>query len=230
MQDQLEIAEKVRSGEYFREAREVYDLGVHDPMSERYMYTFITALALIILLITLKAMQDFYPLNDQVPIIMSAEDNGDDVTHIVSLMQQKSDNPSEMLLRYLVKHYIVTREEYDIATFDRDTGGVKSQSSDTVQKEYVDLIDPSNPDSPLAQYQRHSKRKITILALRRLPDEMEVIFEAVVESRTDIKKSRWRANISFQYSGLELDQKTDSAKPVGFVVTKYRSKRIQDVK
>jgi type IV secretory pathway component VirB8 len=61
-------------------------------------------------------------------------------------------------------------------------------------------------------------------------DEMEVIFEAAVESRTDIKKSRWRANISFQYSGLELDQKTGSPSPVNFVVTKYHSKRLQDIK
>jgi len=228
--DYLEIAEKVRTGEYFREARSIYDLGVHDPMAERYMYVFITALALIIFLITLKAMQDLYPLDTSVPIIVSAEDNGDDITHIRPLMHSKAENPGEMLLGFLVSHYVTTREEYDIATFDRDASGVKSQSSDAVQKEYIALIDPVNPESPIALYQRHSKRKISIVSVRIVPEGAEVVFEAAVESRTDIKKSRWIANISFQYSGLELDQNTGEPKPLGFVVTAYHSKRLQDVK
>ena len=49
-EEYLSIAEKVRSGEYFREARSMYDVGVNDPMSERYFYLFITSIALLLLL------------------------------------------------------------------------------------------------------------------------------------------------------------------------------------
>jgi len=226
--DYLEIAEKVRTGEYFREARGMYDLGVHDPMAERYMYIFITFLALVILIVTLKAMQDFYPLNTEIPIITAAEDNGENVTHIHTLLTNKADNPGEALLRFLITNYITAREEYDITTFDRDAGTVKSQSAEEVTKEYQELIDPRNPESPITLYQRHSKRKITVLATQRSDDSMEVIFEAEVDGKNDVKKSHWRANISFQYSGLALDQ-DGKFNPMSFVVTKYHSKRLQDI-
>ena len=56
-EEQLLIAEKVRSGEYFREARHMYDLSVHAPMADRYFYIFITALELIIFFIAFGAAQ-----------------------------------------------------------------------------------------------------------------------------------------------------------------------------
>ena len=228
--DHLEIAEKVRTGEYFREARAIYDLGVHDPMAERYMYVFITALALVIFIITLKGIQDLYPLNTRIPMIIAADDNGEAVPNIRSLIQSKTDDPQEVVLRFLAQHYVTSWEEYDIATFDRDASGVKSQSAPEVLKTYVDLIDPRNPDSPITLYQRHSKRKVKVLYMKRSGDEMEVVFDAEIESKTDVKKSRWRANISFQYGGLEIDQNKGNAKPIKFVVTKYHTKRLQDVK
>jgi type IV secretory pathway component VirB8 len=230
VKDYLEISEKVRTGEYFREARKMYDLSIHDPMAERYMYVFITVLAIVILLVALGAAQGLYPLKSEVPLIFDTVDPVEDIPRIQGLLYSKDDDPGEAMLRFIVKHYVEVREGYDIATFDRNVNSVKSQSSEEVFREYQSQIDPRNPDSPIAQYQRHSKRKISIVSSRRLSESMEVLFEAVVESRVDIKKSYWRANIAFKYSGVELDEKTGKVKPVIFVVTKYHSKRLQDAK
>lgn len=226
----LRIAEKVRTGEYFREARSMYDVTIHDPMSERYLYVFITGLAVFVLMIALIAVQGLYPLQSAIPLIYITHDFYEDIPHIQSLQTYKNEDPSEALLRFLVKNYILVREEYDIGTFDRDVNSVKSQSSDSVYKEFQQFIDPHNPESPITVYQRHSKRKINVLKIRRLSDGMEVIFEATIDSRTEVKRSHWRANISFQYSGVELDDKTDKVKPMNFVVTAYNSKRLQDMK
>jgi type IV secretory pathway component VirB8 len=57
---------------------------------------------------------------------------------------------------------------------------------------------------------------------------MEVVYEATVESKTDIKKTLWQANIAFNYNGIELDEETGKVKPISFVVTDYRIKRLQD--
>jgi type IV secretory pathway component VirB8 len=226
----LEIAEKVRTGEYFREARGMYDMSVHDPMAERYLYIFITVLALVILAIAQSSMQGLYPLNTQVPLIVDTNDTVEDLPRIQSLVTGKDEAPAESLLRFLVRNYVIMREEYNINTFDRNVNGLKSQSSEAVVKEFQQYIDPRNPDSPITLYQRHSRRHVTVLAIRRVGDGMEVVYDAVVESKTDIKKSRWRADIAFQYSGIELDDKTDKVKPLTFVVTNYHSKRLQDVK
>lgn len=224
--DYREIAQKVQSGEYFREARGMFDISVHDIMADRYLYLLITAVALVIFFITIFAMQGLYPLNKPVPFIYSTHDIVEDIPRMESMLAYKGEDPSEALLRFMTSNYVTIREEYDIATFDRDVNGIKSQTTPAAFKEFQQSIDPRNPDSPITIYQRHSKRKITIVSSKRVNDGMEVVFDAAVEGLGEVKKSRWRANIAFQYSGVALDEKTDKAKPVDFVVTQYRSKRL----
>ncbi len=231
-EDYAAIAESVKSGEYFRKARAMYDLSVHDPMAERYLYLFITALSLLSFIIAFSAMQSLYPLQTPVPFIYSTNNIADDIPHIQSLLARKGENPSAALLRFLVQNYVTLHEEYNIDTFDRDVSGVESQSAPAVAAEFRQAVDPRNPDSPVALYQRHSKRRITIVSSRRIgeADAMEVTYEAAVEGKGEGKKSRWQANIAFNYSGLALDEKTGKVNPVSFVVTQYRSKRLQDIK
>lgn len=226
-EEYLETAEKVRSGEYFREAREMYDLSVHDMMSERYFYIFVTALAVLSFIIAQVAMSSLYPLNNQIPLIVSSDDALEDIPRLRPLMVDRNDNPSDALLLFFTKNYVVAREEYSIDSFDRNVNMVKSQSSDAVVREFMQMIDPRNPDSPITQFQRHSKRRINVLSAKRVGDSVEVLFEAIIEGQNEVKRSHWRANIDFDYSGIALDEKKDKVKPVSFVVTKYRSKRLQ---
>lgn len=226
----LKIANKVRTGEYYREARGMYDTTINDPMSERYIYVFVTFCSVIIFLIAYFAMEGLYPLKRSIPLTYLTHDIIEDMPRVKSLQNFKNENPSEALLRFLVKNYIMLREEYDITTFDRDANGIKSQSSDEVFRQFQQFIDPHNKESPIKVYQRHSRRKIVVLSTRRTPEGMEAIFEAIIDSRTDVKKSHWRVNIAFQYTGVELDEKSDTVKPMSFVVTEYHSKRLQDIK
>ena len=157
----------------------------------------------------------------------------EDLPRMKSLVSHKGENPSEALLRFLVKNYVTMRESYDIETFDRNTNGLKQQSNKTVFAEFQNYISPGNPDSPIVIYQRHSKRSVQIFATKRLEDQdygMEVYFDVTVESRTEVKKSRWQADIAFSYSGVALDENEEKVKPISFVVTKYRTKRLQDFK
>ena len=229
-EDYVEIADKVRTGEYFFEARKMFDVSVHDPMAERYMYLFITVISLLVFMIALHAAQALYPLQSQVPIMFYANDVTEDIPRIQRLQAYKDENPGEAVLRFLVKHYVEMREEYDIVTFDRNTSGIKSQSTEDVIREFQAYISLRNPEGPINLYQRHSRRIIEVVSTKRLPDSMEVIFDATVESKAAVKKSRWRANIAFKYSGIELDEKGEHVKPVNFIVTKYHSKRLQDTK
>lgn len=227
-EDHNYIAESVKTGEYFRRARGMYDMYVHDPISERYLFLFITLISLLIFMNAVTAMRALYPLHPSVPFIFSTFDITEDLPHIDSLLANKGENPSDALLRFFVQNYVMMREEYDIDGFARDVGGVKSNSTPQAFNEFQEMIDPRNIASPIALYQRHSKRKITILSFKQgeQGDSMDVIYEAAVENKGDVKKSRWQANIVFQYNGLALDEKTDKVKPVSFMVTRYRSTRL----
>jgi type IV secretory pathway component VirB8 len=230
-EESTEVAEKIRSGEFFREMHAMYDFSIHDPMVERYVYLLISLLAGLIFLVSVVAVNGLYPLKVSIPFIVSSNDIVEDRPHIRSLITQKGESVSTAVLRFVAQNYVMIREEYDINTFDRDVNGVKSQSSPQTFEEYQRLSDPGNPESPIAQYQRHSKRKVEVLFTRQTGDNsMEVTFEATVIGKTDIKKSNWQANMTFNYSGIALDQSTGKVKPFTFTVTGYKVKRLQDVK
>ena len=210
----------------------MYDITINDPMSERYMYICITTIAILILGVAVYAAQQLYPLERSVPFIFNTHDIVNDLPRMKSLVAQKGENPSEALLRFLVKNYVAMRESYDIETFDRNANGIRQQSIPQVVAEFQSFINPSNPESPIVLYQRHSKRSVIILATKRLVDQdygMEVYFDVTVESQREVKKSRWQADIAFSYSGVELDDTGEKVKPISFVVTKYRTKRLQDI-
>lgn len=225
-----DLTEKIRSGEYYREARNMYDMEVHDTMAERYFYVLITVLSTLILIISVVAMRSFYPLEVSVPFIYSPNDIVEDRPQMRSLLDYKGEDPSAAVLRFLVKNYVIAHEEYQITNLAQRANSVKSQSAPGVVQEYEQIMDARNPESPVAQYQRHSRRHINVLSLRPTSDEgteMEVLYDATVESKTEVKKSHWKANITFRYNGIELDEK-GKPKPLSFLVTQYRTKRLQE--
>jgi type IV secretory pathway component VirB8 len=224
-----EVAEAIRSGEFFRESRSMYDTAVHDPMAERYFYVMITGLAASIFLIAFTAMNSLYPLESSVPFIVNAYDLTEEVPVITTMLDHKGENIDHAMLRFMTSNYLKFREEYNIATFDRGVTGLKSQSSEEVFKDFERFIDPRNPESPITLYQRHSTRRISIVRITpRGENNMEVIFDAFVDAgRNNIKKTSWQANITFNYSGIALDEETGKVKPISFIVTQYRTKRIQ---
>jgi type IV secretory pathway component VirB8 len=228
--ESTEIAESVRSGEYFRKARTMYDFLVHDLMTERYLYVGITALSILVFIIAIIALQSLYPLKTPVPFIFNIDNVVDDIPNIKTLMERRKEDPSVSLLRFLVENYVTLREEYSIGQFERDKSGVVSQSSPAVLSDYQQMVDPRNPESPLALYQRVAARKVRIVSSRLLEggDEMEIVYEAVVEGKGELKKTRWQSNIAFKYSGLKLNDKTGKPDPVSFLITRYRTKRLQE--
>lgn len=232
-EEYIEVSDAVRSGEYFREAAGVYDALIHEPMSERYFYLFITGLSALILLITFIAMQNLYPLKRSVPFIVSSDNLANDLPTIRTLINQKGQDPSMALLKFMAANYVKDRESYDIEKFDRNMNGVRTQSTEEVFAEYQNYVDPRNPESPITLFQRHSTKSITILDVQYFKagdqETVEVLYESLVKSKSGRKKSRWQANVSFIYSGIELDKKTDTVKPVTFIVTDYKNKLLQDI-
>lgn len=223
------MADKIRSGEYFEESREMYDVMVHDLMSERYMYIFITIVAAFIFLISYAAKESLYPLNNAVPYVFHPTDPLEDMPHMKSLQSYKGEDPGEGVLRYMIQNYIKLRETYSVERFDLFVEGVRNQSAPAVMAEFQAMVDPRNALSPVVQYQRHSKREVSVLSYRRQGlDSMEVEYEATVTGRGEIRRSRWKANIAFQYSGVTLNDE-GKVNPLSFTVTEYQTKRIQDV-
>ena len=107
----IEISEKVRSGEYFREVRRVIDSDLHDPMTDRYWYILLTIPSIIIVIIVIFALQSLYPLNPEVPFIYGINDIMEDSPHIKSLIEVSGEGADAALQRFVVSNYVKEREE-----------------------------------------------------------------------------------------------------------------------
>ena len=235
-EEYIEIAEKVRSGEYFRDARAMADLDMHDPMSERYVYIFITIFSLIITFVAIIAWQGLYPLRPRIPFIFATNDIAEDYPQIRSLLNYIGEKPDPAIRRFLAEHYVRIREDYDAALFDRNHNAVQSLSGEAAFNEYEKFILPLNPESPISLYQRHTTRKISIISTvetgagNQSGDNeyrISIIFDAVLQQGEQKKPpTRHQVDIAFKYKDIKLDTTTGTIEPYGFIVTSYNTKNL----
>lgn len=228
----LQIADKVRSGEYFREAKAMYDISVNDPMAERYFYVSVTAIALFTFFCAFIAMQSLYPLARTVPFIYALNDVLEDVPSIAPLRTSPDESVDDAVLLFMARNFVSQYESYDINTLERNYSGIEHTTTPEMFAEYQRLMQVGNPQSPVVKYERHSVRHIDIISARKLEspaNTVEVIFDATVVNAEGGQKTRNKAILAYQYSGVEFDTKADKVKPVTFTVSSYSSKPFQDV-
>ncbi len=237
-EEYIEIAEKVRSGEYFRDVRLMVDIDINDPMAERYWYIAVTFMAFLIAAVSVVAWLGFYPLEPRVPFIFSTNDIVEEVPHLQSLAAYHNEDPNVALRRFLVQNYVKMREDYDASTFDRSHNAVESLSTTQVLNEYEAFISPQNPESPIALYQRNAKRQVTITGSELVEDNskstdnklgyrMFVYYDAkVIKGETENPVTKHQVDIAFQYKDIKLDQATGKISPYGFIVTSYHNKNL----
>lgn len=228
-EDYIAIAEKVHSGEYFRESRAMYDIMVNDSLSERYFYVFVTILALLTMAISFFAMQSLYPLSRSVPFINWTENPVDERPALYKLKQYPEEPADSAILLYYCRNFVLQYEEYDIRTIERNMNGLRGSSTPELFADYQRMMQPTNPESPVVKYQRHSSRLIKISSSKILKSPtptVEILFEATVRSENGNQTAKFRALVGYDYSGIEIDTRTGKITPPRFVVTSYSSKPI----
>lgn len=222
-----EVNDKVRSGEYFREARTMYGFFVNDPMSERYLYIFITLLAIIVLYIGATAAMQLFPLGRREPFVFDSYNIDDELPVVKPLKAFKDQDPNIAILNFLLDNYVKLRENYEIVQIERNANGVRSQSLPKVYQEYQYNMDPSNAPSPIARYQRDAKRQVVVRDINIFEKKSaDVIFDAYVDAGKQRDTTRWVATIAFDYEDVKVDDDAVIT-PFQFVVTNYSVRQIQ---
>jgi len=237
-EEYIEIAEKVRSGEYFREVRQMVDIDLHQPMTDRYWYILLTIPALLIVIFAVSALQSLYPLKPRVAFIYGINDIVEDVPRIKTLVQYDGEPADVALQRFLVSNYVKEREEYNVLTFDRNQTALQTLSTPDVFSEYEKSVAVDNPSSPIVLYQRHTARNIKILSttITKKPEEddltgrdyaMRLVYdESLTPERKNVTLSRWQVDVAFKYEAIKIDEKTSKIEPYRFLVTGYKTRRL----
>ena len=229
--DTKEIAAEVESGEYYAKAREWYSALYHAPIPERCFFIVVMALALLTTYFAVTSFLALQPINPAVPFVVVSHDVFEEVPSIRHIALPR-EAPDSALMRFLVENYVKEREEYNFDRYGRDVSGVRGQSDAATYAAYQQLIDPQNPRSPVALYERHTQRNIwvrsTLVHASQDPHTAVVEFTATTIHGREVKKSNFAANITFRYSPIGVKENGNAAPltitPMGFVVTGYEVK------
>ncbi len=230
-----EVAEKIRDGSYYKDAREWYFRHYLFPVTER-LYVLIIAV-LVTFLFTIS-VQNIYALHSEneveTPIIIKAEDSTSYFSMIKPLAK-KSDSTQDAVSRYLISDYLRTREEYNYREMQEgnklryNLKKIKSSSSKNVLNEYRSYMNETNPYSPITRYKDHTNRAITIQSFNFTDNtsgsgKAKIIFEATEKKRgaEAESKSLFEATVHFRLPDIETISKTGA--PLRFLINYYNAK------
>ncbi len=203
--EQQEVAELVRSGRYFDEARGWYKALYIGPISERSFFLVIAVLATLVSLMALAAVDALLPLHQQVGLLMRNPDIDRRQMSLVGLRPQgKSLNSS--LEKFFVVQYVLDRESYLPVSYAADSAFVRAHSDANVLAQYDALYSPANPRSPANILGNTGKRLVSIGDVKGRLDKQfhvgTVKFSTALEGVGIEAKTQWTATVSYYYSPL----------------------------
>lgn len=227
-QEARNVAELMRSGRYFSEARAWFDARYHWVSVERSWLIVITAVAVACIWFCLSAVQSFLPLKPVRSYPMAVANEAEYQLSISSL--REGDEPrGDAVLRFLLKDYVLSREAYDSDTLDFAQRRVRALSSDAVFQGYLNAMYAGNPESPINLYGRAAARRVQILSFgfageggqRRAVIRFRAGLRSKGAAQVDARPMYYQANIAFRFSDIRVDEKTNTFTPLEFRVESY---------
>ena len=210
-EDYKKIAESIRSGKYFGDARGWFEAVYIGPVSERSFFLIIAILAGFVALFGFMSISRLMPLTKHDPIHVYAGERPDEVQmSLVPLAPHHAEvNPA--ITKFFLGHYVEMREGYDARTFTKNATFVQAQSSPDAYAEYAATYDPHNAQSPFAPLGDLGQRLVSIESIRFVKvkdapagqERAEVNFSTDTASVTDPTTTEWTATIDYIYTSLE---------------------------
>lgn len=231
-----EVAEKIKDGSYYSDAREWYARKYLYPMTERAFLFFIAAVIGTIFIISIQNIQFLLRDDDPTPIIIKA-DNSTDYFSVIKPLANEHGTTQGAVAKYLLKDYIQTRENYSynentVKNLRHNLKKIKGSSSKTVLNEYKNYMDETNPYSPIVRYKNHTSRSVEIKSLsfadgQASSGKAKIVFEATTTNKKtkEQDKSLWETTIHFRLPDIETLARTGA--PLRFLVKYYKAKPIK---
>ena len=241
-----EIAEKIRSGTYYKEAWDWYAFKYIYPVSQRSFFIFITIAAIIVTVAAATALYNFYPLRVRVPVAINNPDMTKDYAELLKVKVPENGDTDMPIVEYLAQKYVENVEEYHFGKFDKQLTFLKQFSSPPLYGEIEKRYDIRNLDSLVLKYRDHTTRDIKLIshqlergegylpnnempegvANKDVPYRAYVTFEATESNFTGITTRQWQATVDLTMSPIIFDKQNKKFPPLDFRVINYSVKPI----
>lgn len=223
--------EYVKSGQYFSDARSWYDAIYLTPFIHRTWLLVLTLIAVGLFLIAMFNVIHILPLEEKIPYVLQVEDA---ITQsaMIEPLAQKDEEAWVSVATYLVKDYILLREEYAFSEYrdkklEQRKQRVRKSSSKTAYQEYISQLNDSNPRSPVRLYRNVQVRAINFeniefMRLDQTSGKADVTFTAdVITTKTgETTSTSWKAELYFQLP--VIDPEAQKGVTLNFLVTSYK--------
>ncbi len=212
--EQQEVAELVRSGAYFDEARAWYQALFIGPISERTFFLIIAILAGLVGIAGIVAVVSLLPITER-PAVMVANARLDETALDLIRMRKQYEPVNPAMRKFYIKQYIERRESYDAVRYPKHYAFIHAHSDDPTFAAYSDTYNPENPQSFLNVLGERGRRWADVRSVEVNeavePKVATVRFstETLVNEMSTI--TQWTAVIGFYYSDLAVTPVVDPA-------------------
>ena len=133
--------------------------------------------------------------------------------------------PDSALTQSFLVQYVIAREGFDMATLNANYRKVALFSAERARSSYLQQMQISNPQSPLALYPRTTTIDVQVKSVSPIGGNAALVRFATIRSDAGAQPqppSAWVAVIRYRYSNAPMSLEDRFVNPLGFQVTDYR--------
>jgi type IV secretion system protein VirB8 len=133
--------------------------------------------------------------------------------------------PDKALTQAFLVQYVEAREGFDIATVQGQFKKVALLSSGSAKNRYVNMMQATNSESPLAILPRTTILDVQVRSVSQLSDNNALVRFASIRrdaGGSEQPAENWVAVVKYRYSNAPMTIEDRYTNPLGFQVTDYR--------
>lgn len=184
--------------------------------------------ATILLIMSLAANLFLIPLKERVPYLYAFDHATGEVTKIGTL-EPTTLSANWELSHYLIVHYVMSYESYDLDNLNVPYQLVWAQSAEHVRSQYEALMKSDNKQSPYQRFGKAHYVTVRVISVNRLNENtVDVKFEKTLHDRAAHSEQivQKEAILRWEYQNAETSQKMLERDPLGFKVTYYQVSQV----
>jgi type IV secretion system protein VirB8 len=210
--------------EYYRAAASWGEDREREIATSRKTAWIVAGVATTIALIEAIALIVMLPLKTVVPYTLLVDKQTGYVEQLKPV-ESRTIDPDAALIRSFLVQYVIERESFDIDTLNNSYRKVALWSAGDARTRYINGMQATNPESPLARLPRSALVDVKILSVSSLEGDTAMV--RYTTQRGDAAGSgtvpeNWVAVIRYRFSGAAMSAEDRMTNPLGFQVIRYR--------
>jgi type IV secretion system protein VirB8 len=184
----------------------------------------VAGIATTVALFEAAALMTLTPLKTVVPYTLLVDRTTGFVQELQPLDAERI-TPDTALTQSFLAQYVIARESFDIDELQSNYRKVSLWSTGGARSSYINSVQASNPDSPLARYPRSTTVETWVNSVTALNNKSSLVRYTTVKRDEGGQLGaprHWVSVIRYRFSQQPLQAEDRLINPLGFQVERYR--------